>query len=91
MRHGKEHLIKLQHQEAETTGITSLKIGFNNVFGYYLEVTIRKRQGSGIVDQKANPHQCGAVNHSELKDYEVKITGAEEKFYRWSKRFICNC
>ena len=36
---GKEYLVRMQQKEAERTGISSLKIGFNNVFGYYLEVT----------------------------------------------------
>jgi DNA mismatch repair protein MutS len=77
---GKEYLSRLQQQEAETTGISSLKVGFNNVFGYYLEVThthrdkvpdhwIRKQTLTGS-ERYITP---------ELKEYEEKITGAEEK------------
>jgi DNA mismatch repair protein MutS len=80
VRHGKEHLIKLQHQEAETTGITSLKIGFNNVFGYYLEVTnTHKDKVPESWIRKQTLTNAERYITPELKDYEVKITGAEEK------------
>lgn len=77
---GKEYLARLQQKEAEQTGISSLKIGFNNVFGYYLEVT---NSHKNKVPQEwmrkqtlANAERYITV---ELKEYEEKITGAEEK------------
>ncbi|MDR1743680.1 MAG: DNA mismatch repair protein MutS [Dysgonamonadaceae bacterium] len=77
---GKDYLLQLQQQESEKTGITSLKIGFNNVFGYYIEVRNthkNKVPGSWIRKQTL----VGAERYitEELKEYEDKILGAEEK------------
>lgn len=80
VRHGKEHLIKLQQQEAEATGISSLKVGFNNVFGYYLEVTnTHKDKVPESWIRKQTLTNAERYITPELKDYEVKITGAQEK------------
>src|SRR5688572_2122348 len=77
---GKTYLTQLQQKEAETTGISSLKIGFNNVFGYYLEVThIHKNKVPAEWIRKQTLTNAERYITPELKDYEEKITGAEEK------------
>lgn len=77
---GKEYLLKLQQQEAEATGISSLKIGFNNVFGYYLEVTnVHKAKVPQGWMRKQTLANCERYITPELKEYEEKITGAEDK------------
>lgn len=77
---GKEYLTRLQIAEAEKTGISSLKIGFNNVFGYYLEVT-NSHKNKVPVEWVRKQTLTNAERYitSELKEYEEKITGAEEK------------
>ena len=81
--HGKEYLARLQQQESEKTGISSLKIGFNNVFGYYLEVTHAHRD-KVPADWIRKQTLTNAERYitPELKEYEEKITGAEEKILR---------
>ena len=79
---GKDYLLALQRSEAERTGITSLKIGYNNVFGYYIEVRNTFRD---LVPQEWIRKQT-LVNAEryiteELKEYESKILGAEERIY----------
>ena len=77
---GKDYLLQLQARESQATGIPSLKIGFNNVFGYYIEVTNTHRD-------KVPPEwvrKQTLVNAEryitqELKEYEEKILGAQEK------------
>ena len=81
-RHGKDYLLDMQKREIERTGIPSLKIGFNNVFGYYLEV---RNTHKDIVPQEWIRKQT-LVNAEryiteELKEYEQKILGAEERIY----------
>jgi len=77
---GKEYLVKLQQKEAEATGISSLKIGFNNVFGYYLEVTnSHKNKVPAEWMRKQTLANAERYITTELKEYEEKITGAEEK------------
>ncbi|HVZ26076.1 MAG TPA: DNA mismatch repair protein MutS, partial [Sediminibacterium sp.] len=77
---GKNYLVQLQQQEAEQTGISSLKIGFNNVFGYYLEVThSHKNKVPADWIRKQTLANAERYITPELKDYEEKITGAEEK------------
>ena len=79
-RNGKNYLLQLQQQEAENTGISSLKIGFNNVFGYYLEVTNSHK--SKVPQQWMRKQTLANAERyitPELKDYEEKIVGAEEK------------
>jgi DNA mismatch repair protein MutS len=77
---GKEHLLKLQQKETEATGISSLKIGFNNVFGYYLEVTnTHKDKVPQTWIRKQTLTNAERYITPELKDYEEKIMGAEDK------------
>ncbi len=77
---GKEYLAKLQQKEAEATGISSLKISFNNVFGYYLEVTnVHKNKVPPTWIRKQTLANAERYITPELKEYEEKITGAEEK------------
>lgn len=77
---GKEYLLQIQHREMEKTGISSLKIGFNNVFGYYLEVrnTFKDRVPAEWV-RKQTLAQAERYITEELKEYEEKILGADEK------------
>lgn len=77
---GKQYLINIQQREAEQTGITTLKIGFNNVFGYYLEVTnSHKSKVPANWMRKQTLANAERFVTTELKEYEEKITGAEEK------------
>ncbi|MBS1599123.1 MAG: DNA mismatch repair protein MutS [Bacteroidetes bacterium] len=77
---GKQYLIELQQKESETTGISSLKISFNNVFGYYLEVTnVHKNKVPSTWMRKQTLANAERYITPELKEYEEKITGAEEK------------
>lgn len=77
---GKEYLVKLQQEEAAKTGIPSLKIGFNNVFGYYLEVTnTHKNKVPESWTRKQTLANAERYITPELKEYEEKITGAEDK------------
>jgi DNA mismatch repair protein MutS len=77
---GKEYLLQLQQKESEATGITSLKIGYNNVFGYYLEVTnSHKAKVPQEWMRKQTLANAERYITPELKEYEEKITGAEEK------------
>lgn len=80
---GKEYLTQLQLKEAERTGIGSLKIGFNNVFGYYLEVTnSQKNKVPAEWIRKQTLANAERYITPELKEYEEKITGAEEKILK---------
>ena len=78
--HGKEYLLKIQEREAAATGISSLKIGYNNVFGYYLEVrnTYKDMVPAEWV-RKQTLAQAERYITQELKEYEEKILGAEDK------------
>lgn len=79
---GKSYLAKMQNVEAEKTGISSLKIGFNNVFGYYLEVTnLHKNKVPENWMRKQTLANAERYITPELKEYEEKITGAEEKIF----------
>ncbi len=81
-RNGKDYLLELQQREAERTGISSLKIGFNNVFGYYLEVrnTYKESVPSEWI-RKQTLVSAERYITEELKEYEQKILGAEERIY----------
>ncbi len=80
VKNGKEHLLKLQQKEAAETGISSLKVGYNNVFGYYLEVThTHKEKVPDSWIRKQTLTNAERYITPELKEYEEKITGAEEK------------
>lgn len=77
---GKDYLIALQQKEAMATGISSLKISFNNVFGYYLEVThAHKSKVPDTWIRKQTLVNAERYITPELKEYEEKIVGAEEK------------
>jgi DNA mismatch repair protein MutS len=77
---GKEYLVELQQKESEKSGISSLKIGFNNVFGYYLEVTnTHKDKVPAEWMRKQTLTNAERYITPELKEYEEQITGAEEK------------
>jgi DNA mismatch repair protein MutS len=77
---GKQYLAELQQKESLTTGISSLKISFNNVFGYYLEVTnSHKHKVPETWIRKQTLTNAERYITPELKEYEEKITGAEEK------------
>lgn len=79
-RHGKELLNEIQEREAERTGITSLKISYNNVFGYYLEVrNTHKDKVPQDWIRKQTLVSAERYITQELKEYEEKILGAEEK------------
>lgn len=77
---GKEYLLAMQLRETAATGISSLKIGFNNVFGYYLEVTnVHKDKVPAEWTRKQTLTTAERYITAELKEYEDKILGAEEK------------
>lgn len=77
---GKDYLINIQQREAEATGIASLKISYNNVFGYYLEVTnSHKNKVPPEWIRKQTLANAERYITPELKEYEESITGAEEK------------
>ena len=77
---GKDYLLQMQQRESEATGIPSLKIGFNNVFGYYIEV--RNTYKDNVPPEwirKQTLAQAERYITQELKEYEDKILGAEDK------------
>ena len=77
---GKDYLLQIQEREARETGIASLKVGYNNVFGYYLEVrnTYKDKVPHEWV-RKQTLAQAERYITQELKEYEEKILGAEDK------------
>jgi len=80
MYSGKDFLLEIQQREIERTGITSLKIGFNSVFGYYIEVrNTHKDKVPGDWIRKQTLVSAERYITEELKVYESKILGAEEK------------
>src|SRR5690606_36198768 len=77
---GKDYLLEIQRREAEATGIPSLKIAFNNVFGYYLEVTnTHKDKVPASWIRKQTLVNAERYITEELKVYEEQILGAEDK------------
>ena len=77
---GKDYLVKIQMREQEATGIPSLKVAFNNVFGYYIEV--RNTHKDKVPEEWIRKQTLVSAERyitQELKDYESKILGAEEK------------
>lgn len=86
---GKDYLIQLQQTESERTGIPSLKIGFNNVFGYYIEV--RNTHKSKVPEDWIRKQTLVSAERyitEELKEYENKILGAEEKILELETRLF---
>ena len=86
---GKDYLLKLQQREAERTGIQSLKIGYNNVFGYYLEVrNTYKDQVPEEWIRKQTLVNAERYITQELKEYEEKIVSAEERILALETRLF---
>ena len=86
---GKDYLEKLQEREAVRTGITSLKVSFNNVFGYYIEV--RNTHKDKVPEEWIRRQTLVNAERyitEELKVYETKIMGAEEKIYEIEVRLF---
>lgn len=86
---GKDYLLKIQEREIQQTGISSLKIGYNNVFGYYLEVrNTYKDQVPQDWVRKQTLAQAERYITQELKEYEEKILGAEDKIISLETRLF---
>ena len=86
---GKNYLLELQKKEAAATGISSLKISFNNVFGYYLEVThLHREKVPDTWIRKQTLANAERYITPELKVYEEKITGAEDKICEIEQRIF---
>jgi DNA mismatch repair protein MutS len=87
---GKSYIAKIQQDETDRTGITSLKVGFNNVFGYYLEVTnTHKSKVPPEWIRKQTLANAERYITEELKEYEQKVLGAEEKI-QWIEERLFN-
>ncbi len=86
---GKDYLLKMQQREIERTGIQSLKIGYNNVFGYYMEVrnTFKDHVPADWI-RKQTLVSAERYITQELKEYEEKILGAEEKILTLETRLF---
>ncbi|MBQ9669837.1 MAG: DNA mismatch repair protein MutS [Prevotella sp.] len=86
---GKDYLLQIQQREIDETGIASLKIGYNNVFGYYLEVrNLYKDKVPETWVRKQTLAQAERYITQELKEYEEKILGAEEKILSLEARLF---
>jgi len=86
---GKDYLVNLQQREIERTGITSLKVSFNNVFGYYIEVrNTHKDKVPPDWIRKQTLVSAERYITEELKEYEAKILGAEEKILQIEQRLF---
>jgi len=89
MSSGKNYLLEIQQHESERTKIGSLKVSFNNVFGYYLEVTnTHKSKVPADWIRKQTLSNCERYITEELKQYEEKILGAEEKIFALETRLF---
>ena len=88
-RNSKGYLMQIQQREIEETGISSLKVGFNNVFGYYLEVrnTFKDKVPDTWI-RKQTLAQAERYITPELKEYEEKILGADEKILETESRLF---
>ena len=88
-RGGRDYLLKIQEEEAQKTGIQSLKVGYNNVFGYYLEVrNTYKDQVPAEWIRKQTLANAERYITQELKEYEEKIMGADEKILSLETRLF---
>ncbi len=86
---GKEYLLQIQQEESQRTGIPSLKVAFNNVFGYYLEVThTHKDKVPPEWVRKQTLTNAERYITPELKNYEEQILGAEEKITALEQRLF---
>lgn len=88
-RNGKDYLLQIQQRETERTGISSLKVGYNNVFGYYLEVrnTFKDHVPADWI-RKQTLAQAERYITPELKEYEEKILGADERILMLETRLF---
>lgn len=88
-RGGRDYLLKIQEEEAAKTGIQSLKVGYNNVFGYYLEVrnTYKDAVPQGWIRKQTLANAERYITQ-ELKEYEEKIMGADEKILALETRLF---
>ncbi len=86
---GRSYIASLQTRERARTGIASLKVGYNKVFGYFIEVT-RANQGAVPADYERRQTLTGAERYvtPELKAYEAKVLGAEEEIARLEERLF---
>ena len=88
-RGGRDYLLRIQEEEAQKTGIQSLKVGYNNVFGYYLEVrNMYKDQVPQEWIRKQTLANAERYITQELKEYEEKIMGADEKILALETRLF---
>ncbi len=88
---GKDYLKQIKEREQQRTGISSLKIGYNNVFGYYLEVTnVHKDKVPEEWHRKQTLTNAERYITEELKEYEQKILGAEEKILALEQKLYDN-
>lgn len=88
-RGGRDYLLKIQEEEAARTGIQSLKVGYNNVFGYYLEV--RNTYNDAVPQEWIRKQTLANAERyitQELKEYEEKIMGADEKILSLESRLF---
>lgn len=88
-RGGRDYLLKIQEEEAAKTGIQSLKVGYNNVFGYYLEV--RNTYKEAVPQEWIRKQTLANAERyitQELKEYEEKIMGADEKILALESRLF---
>ncbi|MFA5814489.1 MAG: DNA mismatch repair protein MutS [Bacteroidales bacterium] len=86
---GKDYLANLQERESIRTGITSLKVGFNNIFGYYFEVrNLHKEKVPPEWTRKQTLVGAERYINEELKEYETKILGAEERILEIETRLF---
>jgi DNA mismatch repair protein MutS len=86
---GKDYLANLQERESTRTGITSLKVGFNNIFGYYFEVrNLHKEKVPPEWTRKQTLVGAERYINEELKEYETKILGAEERILEIETRLF---
>lgn len=88
-RGGRDYLLKIQEEEAARTGIQSLKVGYNNVFGYYLEV--RNTYKDAVPQEWIRKQTLANAERyitQELKEYEEKIMGADEKILALETRLF---
>ena len=88
---GKDYLLKIQQREMEQTGIASLKIGYNNVFGYYLEVrnTYKDNVPADWIRKQTLANAERYIT-PELKEYEEKILGAEDKILALEQKLFAD-
>ena len=88
-RHGKQYLAGLEQRERERTGIASLKVRFNSVFGYYLEISKSNLHLAPVdYDRKQTLVNAERFTTPELKQYEAKILDAEEKIIALERRLF---